>query len=252
MDRKNLKIIEERIRQGHEFHVIRVFDDNSGTLKRLVLDEKDSGELPEPLYEVTKLIKSEMAAPRLAANVKDMTYGVAGFTKVIAEGLRPKFKLVVFGAGHVGQAVGLIGALLGFDVIVIDDRSEFASRKRLPDPRINLVVGDYGKVIASLNLGSTSAVVIVTRGHQFDEVCLRAIVKSNAGYMGMIGSKRRVLSVISKLVKDGFAEADFKKLHAPIGLRIGARSPQEIAVAILAEIIEHFNGKNLRQETGSV
>src|SRR5712692_7629536 len=155
--------------------------------------------------------------------------------------LRPKLELIVFGAGHVGQAVALIGAMLGYDITVVDDREEFASRKRLPSPRINLLVSDYGYATDKLKLSPSTAVVIVTRGHQYDELCLKHVIGSDAGYIGMIGSRRRVMSVLKKLVSEGFREGDLQRLHAPIGLQIGARTPQEIAISILAEIIDQTN-----------
>jgi xanthine dehydrogenase accessory factor len=117
------------------------------------------------------------------------------------------------------------------------------ARQRLPDPGIRLLVGNYSQLIEEIKIEPNSAIVIVTRGHQFDEVCLRGTIKSNAGYLGMIGSKRRVVSVINRLKNDGYSDVDFSKLHAPIGLSIGAKSPQEIAIAIHAEIINHFNNR---------
>ena len=124
---------------------------------------------------------------------------------------------------------------------VVDDREEFASRNRLPDPRIGLLVSDYASATQKLTISSSTVVVIVTRGHQYDELCLKNVIRSKASYIGMIGSRRRVLSVFKKLADEGFPEEDLQRVHAPIGLRIGARSPQEIAVSILAEIIDHVN-----------
>ncbi len=155
--------------------------------------------------------------------------------------IKPKLELLIFGAGHVGQAVAVIGALIGYDVTVVDDREEFASRKRLPDPRIGLLVSDYASAAGKLTISAGTVIVIVTRGHQYDELCLKNVVGSNAAYIGMIGSRRRVLSVFKKLAGEGFSEIDLQRVHAPIGLRIGARSPQEIAVSILAEIIDHVS-----------
>jgi xanthine dehydrogenase accessory factor len=155
--------------------------------------------------------------------------------------IRPKLELLVFGAGHVGQAVALIGVLTGYHVTVVDDREEFASRKRLPDTRIDLLVNDYASATEKLRISSSTAVVIVTRGHQYDELCLKNVIRSSATYVGMIGSRRRVLSVFKKLASEGVSEAELQRVHAPIGLRIAARSPQEIAVSILAEIIDHVN-----------
>lgn len=159
----------------------------------------------------------------------------------ILERIVGKIGLYIFGAGHVGRAVALAGALVGYNVTVIDDRAEFASRDWLPDPRIRLVVRDFDSAIKTLDLGFNDACVIVTRGHQFDELCLRSLLKYKTSYLGMIGSKRRVLSIFSRLRSEGFMEEDFSRVHAPIGLTIGARSPQEIAIAILAEIIAEIN-----------
>ncbi len=167
--------------------------------------------------------------------------------RVAIEIVKPKLELIVFGAGHVGQAVGLIAAVLGYDVTVVDDREEFASRERFPDPRIGLLACDYAAAADNLNISSGSAVVIVTRGHQYDELCLKSVIRSAAGYVGMIGSRKRVLSVFKKLADEGVSERELENVHAPIGLRIGARTPQEIAVSILAEIIDHVNNPDKTQ-----
>jgi xanthine/CO dehydrogenase XdhC/CoxF family maturation factor len=253
MDYLNLQILEQEIRQGNEACVIRIFDRKSKKAKRVVFrneevirkaTENGIGEFDDQLKEVVKTLYDRMIVSRKLADIRELEHESGVLIKLAAEILLPKLKLVVFGAGHVGQAVGLVGSLLGFDVIIIDDRPEFASRKRLPDPRISILVGDYPKVIENLKLDTNSAVVIVTRGHQFDESCLRATVESNAGYLGMIGSKRRVLSILSRLENDGYSKTRLEKVHAPIGLRIGAKSPQEIALAILAEVVAYFNGGN--------
>src|SRR5262249_24380445 len=103
--------------------------------------------------------------------------------RLAVEIIKPKLELIVFGAGHVGQAVAMIGALLGYRVIAVDDREEFASRKRLPDPRIDLLVSDYARATRKLSISPSTAVVIVTRGHQYDELCLKNVINSNAGYI---------------------------------------------------------------------
>jgi xanthine/CO dehydrogenase XdhC/CoxF family maturation factor len=167
--------------------------------------------------------------------------------KLIIERISGKPGIFIFGAGHVGQALALMSTLLGYEVTVVDDRMEFASRTRLPDPRIKLVVDDFDKAIKNLNIGARSAAVIVTRGHQFDEICLENLLRLQISYLGMIGSKRRVLSIFKRLSQQGFADSDLGRVRAPIGLPIGARSPQEIAIAILAEIIAEANRANLNK-----
>ena len=167
--------------------------------------------------------------------------------KLIIERVSGKPSMFIFGAGHVGQALALTSTLLGYEVVVVDDRAEFASRKRLPDNRIKLIVDDFGRAIRNLHIGPRCAAVIVTRGHQFDEICLENLLRSQVSYLGMIGSKRRVISIFRRLSQQGFSDSDLSRVHAPIGLSIGARSPQEIAIAILAEIIAEANKVNLNR-----
>lgn len=235
IDRRNLELIERVIDSGGNLYLVRIFDEKTHKWKRLVADEQD-----KPLVEPLSGIADEMIAAKKSADIRDLIQEDLE-TKAAIEIIRPKLNLIVFGAGHVGQAVALIGAILGYDVTLVDDREEFATRKRIPDSRVHLMVGNYSEVVKELRVSSSSAVVIVTRGHQYDEVCLRGVIRSGAGYLGMIGSKRRTVSVMNQLKSDGFSDVDFSKVHAPIGLPIGAKSPQEIAVAIHAEIVEHFN-----------
>lgn len=249
MSNSNLNILEEGIKQGEDIYIFRIFFQNSRECKRVVVrNDEDFKKITGPLRDLLKVIRSEMTLSRKLVDVRNISEELSMPSRIITEVLRPKLRLIVFGAGHVGQAVCLIGSLLGFDVLVIDDRPEFASRERLPDSRIKIIVGDYAKVVTGLGLKRNCAVVIVTRGHQFDEICLRGVVRDDVGYLGMIGSKRRVISVIDRLERDGYSRSEFEKLHAPIGLQIGAKSPQEIAVAILAEVISHFSSKKLEQE----
>jgi xanthine dehydrogenase accessory factor len=225
-DFKNLRLIEKMVARGEEFFLIRAFEQRSGEWRKEVSYRR------EGLDEL-------MVSKRLVELREIGREGVEVRTAI--EILRPKLNLIVFGAGHVGQAVALIGTTLGYDVVLVDDRQEFASRKRVPDFRVKLIVRGYSEAVKDLNIGPNSAIVIVTRGHQFDEVCLRNVIRSKVGYLGMIGSKRRTISIINRLKNDGFSDIDFSTLHAPIGLPIGAKSPQEIAVAIHAEIVSHFN-----------
>jgi xanthine dehydrogenase accessory factor len=145
-------------------------------------------------------------------------------------------RLIIIGAGHVGQALADLGAMLGFHVIVIDDRGAFANRERFPTAA-EIIVRPFEKAIDSLKLDRSSYVVAVTRGHAFDEIALRAALKQKPGYVGMIGSKRRVRATLDRIEADGVDKSVLEQVHAPIGLHIGAETPEEIAVSIMAEII---------------
>jgi len=246
-----LKQIEGAAARGESIVVVRLLSSRADENKLMVVQD---GELVpgsgNPDLEKEILAAAERLASKGGVGELIETADEQGSPLRIAiEIVRPKLQLIIFGAGHVGQAVALMGALIGYDVIVVDDREEFASRKRLPDPRIELLVSDYASAAGKLSISASTAVVIVTRGHQYDEVCLKSVLGSKAVYLGMIGSRRRVLSVFKKLESEGISERELQQVHAPIGLRIGARSPQEIAVAILAEIIDHVNNP-VREQKG--
>jgi xanthine dehydrogenase accessory factor len=157
--------------------------------------------------------------------------------RVMVELVRTEPPLIICGAGHIGQSLAPLARLLDFDVIVIDDRADFASRDLFPDEQVQLLVKPYAEALASLNITPSTSIVIVTRGHKHDENCLRILLTTPARYIGMIGSARRVITVFRRLLDEGFPMEAIQRVHAPIGLDIGARTPAEIAVSILAEII---------------
>jgi xanthine dehydrogenase accessory factor len=145
-------------------------------------------------------------------------------------------RLIIVGAGHVGQALADLGAMLGFHVIVIDDRAAFANRERFPNAA-EIIVRPFENAIESLKLDHNCYIVMVTRGHAFDEIALRTALKQKSRYVGMIGSKRRVRATLERIEADGVERSVLEQVHAPIGLDIGAETPEEIAVSIMAEII---------------
>ncbi len=154
--------------------------------------------------------------------------------------LEPHFRqprLVIAGAGHVGQAIGHLGKLLDFEVIVIDDRPEYANRERFPSAD-RIIVGDIGEAVRKFPVSSDTYIVIVTRGHARDEEALRACIRRRAGYIGMIGSRRKTGFIKEKFLRRGWAsEAQFSGVHSPIGLSINSKTVQEIAVSIAAELV---------------
>jgi xanthine dehydrogenase accessory factor len=142
---------------------------------------------------------------------------------------------VIAGAGHVGAALAAMARLMDLPVIVIDDRPDFASADRFPaaDRRI----GDVETELAKLNLGPHSYAVIVTRGHRRDALALASVIRSDARYIGLIGSRRKIVRIFSDLQADGISPEQLSRVHAPIGLNIGSVTPAEIAVSIAAELI---------------
>lgn len=150
----------------------------------------------------------------------------------------PEPRLIVLGGGHIAAPLVEFGAKAGFSVTVIDDRPSFANRERFPDAE-KVVCESFEKCFDLINLNEATFVVIVTRGHRHDMDCLRQVLKHNTAYVGMIGSKRRVKNVMEQLLKEGYSQEKLEKVNAPIGLEIGAVTPEEIAFSIIAQVIKY-------------
>jgi xanthine dehydrogenase accessory factor len=165
----------------------------------------------------------------------------ADVCQVMLEVVEPRPVLLVVGAGHVGRAVTRLGDYVGFSVAVLDDRPEFASRERLPEAD-RIVCGDLVESLRGFPIDLGTYVVVVSRGHRQDELALREVVTRGAAYVGMIGSRRRASAVLQHLSEEGFPQEALERVRTPIGLHIGAETPEEIAVSIIAEIIQARRG----------
>jgi xanthine dehydrogenase accessory factor len=145
--------------------------------------------------------------------------------------------LIICGAGHIGEAVCKLAAWCGFTVIILDDRTDYANRQRFPDAR-NIIVDNPASAIRRFPVDADTYIALVTRGHRHDALVLREVIHSNAAYIGMIGSRRKLRTVMEGFIKEGVATAeDFRRVHSPMGVPLGALSVQEIAVSIVAEMI---------------
>lgn len=151
-------------------------------------------------------------------------------------------KLIVVGAGHIAVPLVKIAKVLDFYVTVIDDRLAYANRERFPDAD-EVLVGDMAQMLKEMNITSSCYIVLITRGHKYDEPCLREIIHSQAKYIGMIGSKRRIKACFQRFRdEEKIAEEVIERVYAPIGLDIATETPPEIALSILAEIIKVRRG----------
>ena len=162
-------------------------------------------------------------------------------------------RLIIVGAGHIAQPLATMGSMLGFHVTVIDDRASFANRERFPTAN-EIIVRPFAAAIASLKLDRHCYLISVTRGHAFDEEAVRAALKQPGCFIGMIGSRRRVKATLARIEEDGVASKLIDHIHAPLGVDIGAETPEEIAVAIIAEIVRErrkgVHDANLGVKTG--
>ena len=156
---------------------------------------------------------------------------------VVVERFLPRPRLIIFGGGHVAVPLSKIASILKFDITVFDDRPFFASKDRFREAK-EVICDAFGNMAGRIAIRPHDSVVIVTRGHKYDQQCLRFILDGKPPhYLGMIGSKRRVAIVRSQIAEEGYSPELLQRLHSPIGLAIGAVTPEEIAVSILAEIV---------------
>ncbi len=216
--------------------------------KWLLLDGEELPDIGDGA--LARAVRRDLAATQDNRDPVWQAYGAGGkrprrrrdaVLEVFYEPLRPPDRLVIVGAGHVAVPICQIGRAVGFEVTVIDDRSDYANHERFPQAE-QILVGDMAECIASLNIDPSTYIVLVTRAHAFDERALVRLAGCAAPYIGMIGSRRRVLIVYRNLVAQGVAADGLGNVYAPIGLDIGSRTPEEIGLAVVAEIVNVKRG----------
>lgn len=217
--------------------------------KLLVSDLDSTGQTAGSLgNEALDLAVTEQAARFLDSRTDMRVFQVKEFapaltewsdSKILFERIQAEPRLVICGAGHVGASLAKVASLTGYRTTLIDDREEFVARQNFPEKNIELVAAENWSqaVEAAVGNGRGVSVAIVTRGHSEDEQCLRAVIGIDVDYIGLIGSKRRTNIVLRRLNDDGFDVARLQRVHAPVGLDIGAVTPEEVALAIMAEIV---------------
>jgi xanthine/CO dehydrogenase XdhC/CoxF family maturation factor len=149
----------------------------------------------------------------------------------------PKLKLIIVGGGHVGLALAQLADILEFEIIVVDDRKEYANNERFPMAK-KIYSDKISHSLNSIMIDHLSYIVLVSRGHKLDEEALELVIEKNASYIGMIGSKRRTKIVLDNLLTKGISVENLEKVYTPVGLNLGGQSPGEIGLSILAEIVQ--------------
>lgn len=203
--------------------------DNGGARSLLLPDGTRGAALPEDAARQARERGSGILAPVLLE---------CGDAAWFLEPWAAPSVLLIVGAGHVSRPTAQVAALAGFQVTVLDDRPEFANRERFPWAREIAVLDGFENCFTGRAPGPDASVVIVTRGHLFDKIVLEQALRTPAGYIGMIGSRRKRRAVYDQLLSAGFTLADLERVHCPIGLSIEAETPEEIAVSIVAELIQ--------------
>jgi xanthine dehydrogenase accessory factor len=169
--------------------------------------------------------------------------------RFLVEPLRPTKTVFIFGAGHVSQEIAPLADHVGFRTIVLDDRAEFANRKRFPVSTEIMLIDSFSR-LPQLDIDDDSYLVIVTRGHLFDKVVLEQVLRTNSGYIGMIGSRSKRDLIFQELIRMGYGKSELDRVYAPIETNVGAETPQEIAVSIVGELIKVRSEKEQQLQEG--
>jgi xanthine dehydrogenase accessory factor len=180
-------------------------------------------------------------APVMVGGLALSSRTAQGATSIYLEVVEPKPVFLVVGAGHIGRCLAKLADMLDYHVAVLDDREEFADPQRIPEAD-EVICDDFEAALDRYPITANTYVVMVTRGHKQDELSLRKVLGRGAGYVGMIGSRRRTAAVLSHLKEEGFAGEELARVRTPIGIDIGAETPEEIAVSIMAEVIQLRRG----------
>ena len=239
------RLLAEVPEEGGSIVVTTVVGENQFTGNRIVLILRETGKLElrgslgleEANDSVIALMKHALNNHRESDSLHEIRTA-DHFFEIYIEVRRPVQELVVVGAGHIAQPLAHLGDLLGFRVIVIDDRPEFATRERFPSAE-KVIRADFSNPFREAPLHRRSHVLLVTRGHKYDYACLVIALKMDPppAYIGMIGSRRRVRATYVQLLDEGIEHSLLDRIHAPVGLDVGAETPEEIAVAVAAELI---------------
>ena len=226
------KSILEELKNGKKAVLLTALREvGQGVSEKSVWTEEDlSGAKSAPVSRVELL--------RRALQTGEMEIASEPGQMLVAEPFFPEPSLVILGAGHIAQPLCELGSRLGFAVTVVDDRPAFANRERFPQAD-RVICESFEKCFDLLAFHPYTFVVIVTRGHRYDMLCLREIAQKAWAYAGMIGSKRRVAGVLEQLIREGVPRDVLNRVNTPIGLDIGAVTPEEISVSILAQVISY-------------
>ena len=190
--------------------------------------------------EATAAARSVLDEPRGRDELRSLT---SDGVEVFLEVRRPVQDLVIVGAGHIARPMARMGSMLGFRVWVLDDRPDFATQERFPDAD-HLIRADFSDPFRDVPIHIRSHVLLITRGHRYDYDCLVRILGMDPlpAYIGMIGSRRRVRATYVQLLDEGIPRALLARINAPVGLDIGAETPEEIAIAVAAELVKLMRG----------
>lgn len=226
---------------GKEGSMMAVFSDGSilGTVGGGALEYEFIKEALKAIKENKSCEKSFELTEKGSLHMK-----CGGFVRAYIKVFAKREKLLIMGGGHLGAELYTLGKFLNKYVVIFDDREEFANRERFPEAD-EIILGKMKETVKNYSIDENSYIIIVTRGHENDKECLKAILdkKVSPKYIGMVGSRGKVLSTYKELLDEGYLKEELKKIYSPIGLDISSSEPKEIALGIMAEITAVKNQK---------
>ncbi len=237
----------DAFKRGDQFYFltqIKGTEDNTEVVGRSIL--YSDGRLIGNAALTRKDIQTIQAEPPNISNTAVISLEA---TRVIIDSIRKLKTLYCFGAGHVAVPTAHMAALVGFRVVIIDDRAEFANPERFPEASQIKVIGDFNRALEGLDVDADSFIVIITRGHQYDRAVLEQALKTEAGYIGMISSRRKREAIYEALMNKGVTGEQLTRVHSPIGIDIAAETPAEIGVSIVAELISERDKQRAKADT---
>jgi len=234
-DLEILRAAQEAMRRDGRFAMVTPLTTDDSRPHMLVLtDGQTIGSLADPGADASML---PSALEALEQGASRAVPGTGTRPATFIEVLVAPPTLFIAGAGHIAMPLVRMGAMLGFRVVVLDDRPEFANEERFPEAD-EVLAAPFAEILAGYPLDGQTYVVLMTRGHAHDLECLTEVIDKPVAYLGMIGSRRRVRGVLDLVKEKGHADELLARVHAPIGLDIGALTPEEIALSVMAEVIK--------------
>lgn len=238
------EFMEEALSTGNEGYLLTVVSkkhEQGRTIARYWIHTFAPEELPTELNPALKDVLSSHLKEAVRYGFTEVEFfpsGTGQSEMAFLEHIKPKPHLIIAGAGHVGKALAHLGSLLEFEITMVDDRQEYANAVHVPDAD-HLMVNEIGSALEGIESGPDTYIVIVTRGHTHDSDALKSCIGSDAAYIGMIGSAHKVQVVKHKFLENGWATPEqWAKVHTPIGISIGSKTVQEIAISIAAQLVE--------------
>lgn len=224
------------IQEGNKGYLIKSLDTKGDTVSEMerCLVRRDTvvlGNFPGPDSWIP-LLTAE------SSRKKSPVIAVVEGKRFFVEPTVPPGTVYLFGAGHVSRPVAELASMVEFQTVILDDRADFANKERFPKADQIIVIPSYENLFTGMDIDRDSYLVIVTRGHLHDKTVLEQSLRTKAGYIGMIGSKRKQHLLYEELLGKGFSKEDLERVHNPIGIDIHAETPEEIAVSIVAQLIE--------------